>query len=258
MEQQMVTDAILKRFRDLAEFAPSELETLAEHPAIDIRVQVASHHNCPDHIASKLADDPAWQVLQALAGNPVSSLEVLQKLAEHDEWCVRLEVAGNSSSPTELLSQLADDSDEGVQAKVADNPNCPEDVFWDFVVAGDMDIQKCCYENPACPLPVLLHGCKDYDADLRDIAKQAIQNTSHDVWARHVAEGLSLDKPLPGHDSARPLGNELLVYGLTQAYQAIQGIELQVTLDKTLVGNISMLTSEAPHSANSLRAKFRM
>lgn len=258
MELQMVTDAILKRFRDLVEFAPAELETLAEHPDIDIRVKVASHPNCPAHIANGLTDDPAWQVLQALAGNPNSPLEVLQKLAEHDEWCVRLEVAGNSNAPAELLAQLADDSDDGVQAKVADNPNCPEDVFWDFAIAGDMDIQRCCFENPACPLPVLLHGCKDYDADLRDIAMRAIQNTSHDVWARRVAEGLSLDKPLPGHDSARTLGNELLVYGLTQAYQAIQGIELQTTLDKTLVGDIAMIACEVTHSANPLRAKFRM
>lgn len=208
------TESILRRLRAQESLTQDELLMVVGSSSYEDRVLLAKRTDCPPQAMMMLAVDDSQSVTCTLAENPACLPELISTFACGENWILRQRVAGNPSTSPDLLTVLASDEDKGVKTKVVG--------------------------NPACPLPILLHSCNQGDASLRVTAKQTIQGTLPELWARRVADGISLSEPVSGCNLDLTLGDELLKHNLTKAYQIIQGLELDAKIRPQLAADVPM------------------
>ncbi|WP_330544651.1 hypothetical protein V0242_25245 (plasmid) [Aeromonas hydrophila] len=250
MKNEQKTDEIINRLGNGQPVTPDELHLLARHDNQDVRDSVARHPQCPPETLQLLANDPAWSVVMSVAGNTACPHDLLADLARHNEWAVRLQVAGNDTTQPELLLTLAGNAEEegeiDVLCKIMGHPACPEILFWDAFHSGDAEVMKYAVDNPICPLAVTLQACDDNDTDLQWAAKKAIADTKREIWATRVAAGIRLGLPVRECRSKSTLGDDLLKHGFVQAYQIIQGLELEASIKPLLTADTALATSLVP------------
>jgi len=91
------------------------LKTLAEDPALPVRMQAAANAATPPPVLRQLAEERALR--PRLAGNPSAPPELLLRLAEGGPPAGRRAVAGNPTCPRGLLEELARDVDRNVAGR---------------------------------------------------------------------------------------------------------------------------------------------
>lgn len=242
---------IFNRFKSGPDFTPEELTVLTGHGNQSVRVQVAKHVQCPPQALKILANDEAVAVRVLVAAHEASPSELLTGFARNESWALRAAVAGNESAAPELLLELCEDNENAVVAAVAANPACPISIMWHFYHSGHYHGLTYAIENPSCPLPLLLLACEADDPELQMTAIQAAQVAPPDAWTKGFAEGMRLNLPVEGGSRESTLGDDLLKHGLVQAYQLIQGLELDAKIRPQLAADVPMPTSPS-------RARMRL
>ncbi|HGK7311154.1 TPA: hypothetical protein ACJ51G_001133 [Aeromonas hydrophila subsp. hydrophila] len=244
-------DVIFNRFKSGPDFTPEELIVLTGHGKQSVRVQVAKHLQCPPQAMKILANDESVAVRVLVAAHEACPSELLTEFARNKDWALRAAVAGNKSASPELLLELNEDNAISVVHDVALNPACPVAVMWDHYHGGNYHVLSYVVENPSCPLPLLLLSCEADDPELQMTAIQAAQVAPPDAWTKGFAEGMRLNLPVEGGSRESTLGDDLLKHGLVQAYQLIQGLELDAKIRPQLAADVPMPTSPS-------RARMRL
>lgn len=130
-------------------YTPADtLAKLAESTNNLVRESVANNKYTPAEVLGKLALDSNYDVQRKVAGNENTPSDVLTKFADSDEWTIRREVAWNNNTPAEVLERLANDNDDAVRQGVAVNLNTP--------------------------IEALELLCKDKDVDVKNYAKETV------------------------------------------------------------------------------------
>lgn len=234
---------IFNRFKSGPDFTPEELTVLTGHSNQSVRVQVAKHVQCPPQALKILANDEAVAVRVLVAAHEASPSELLTGFARNESWALRAAVAGNESAAPELLLELCEDNENAVVAAVAANPACPISIMWHFYHSGHYHGLTYALENPSCPLPLVLLSCEADDPELQMTAIQVAQAAPPDAWTKGFAEGMRLNLPVEGGSRESTLGDDLLKHGLVQAYQLIQGLELEANIKPLLTADVTLTTS---------------
>lgn len=103
----------------------------------------------------QLANDPDWNIRNAVTDNPNTPISILEKLANDANVWVRTGVAGNPNTPRKILEQLANDSSRVSYIAIARNPNTPSEVLKKLANDENIDVRANVSRNKNTPLTVL-------------------------------------------------------------------------------------------------------
>lgn len=100
--------ALIAAMRDPT-ISANTLELLAQHPILDVRVEVARHPNTPAHMLVNLMASQHETVMCVIAERSDASPDTLAHLALIGDTQVRYRVARHENTPIETLMTLAED-----------------------------------------------------------------------------------------------------------------------------------------------------
>lgn len=127
---------------------------LAQDEDLQVRCEVAKNPACPpkvraeilDHIALTGADS---DVMVEVLMHPAVSAKVVSRLSQNKAKRVRQAIASRLDCPVACLKLLASDESLSVRSAVANNKSCPKRTL--RVLANDDALLKALAANPACP-----------------------------------------------------------------------------------------------------------
>jgi len=86
-----------------------QLELMALSPSARMRMQIAEHPDCPEHVLMLLADDPDPEVRMSVANNANVTAPILEQLTNDESADVRYYMAEDYGLPRILLRKLCED-----------------------------------------------------------------------------------------------------------------------------------------------------
>jgi len=132
-------------------FGEDVLRSLASERSEEIRAGLASNQQLSPDLQRQLASDDKPLVRAALAGRISGDPVLLDSLAQDKHYEVRIAAAGNALSTAANLRKLATD----------------KKYPW---------VRRCVAQNAGTPDDLLLKLCGDSDSDVKDTAKNQMQN----------------------------------------------------------------------------------
>jgi Leucine rich repeat variant len=113
--------------------APGTLLKLAQDPDLAVRRLVAANPHSPKEALAQLGMDPDAAIAENLVNHSQSSANLLAKVAQNSAWPVKVALAGNIKTPVATLIELAElipRTDAGdsfsLRQALAQNPNTPD------------------------------------------------------------------------------------------------------------------------------------
>lgn len=129
--------ALIAAMRDPT-MSANTLELLAQHPILDVRVEVARHPNTPAHMLVNLMASQNEIVMCVIAERSDTPSEILARLAVIGDTQVRYRVARHENTPIETLMTLAED-ERYVAEDVPLNKNATSEILAKCVTQAGFD-----------------------------------------------------------------------------------------------------------------------
>ncbi|MEM0550404.1 MULTISPECIES: hypothetical protein [Aeromonas] len=203
------------------------------HDDKTVRAGLSENFNCPDDLLHKLSLDPDWEVRHAIAGRIDCPPSILSLLVSDDIREVREAVAGNKQCPEGVLTALINDLAKEVRWALACNSACTSDILNKLNSDYDHKVREGVTTNPNLPLlPLLKMATRDSSTDVRISGQRVLRSKGPSVWTGFVKDGFSLSTPMGKTTRSTTLGDALLRVGLSDVYQLIQGVVLELSIQQ--------------------------
>jgi hypothetical protein len=145
-----------------------DLEVLATHQLVRVRVATAAHPDASAELLAVLAGDPSGKVRRIVAGRPRTTVEVLRMLAADSDAATREAVAANVSTPTDVLGLFAGDNSFAVRYAAMTNPAADSQVFEAFCASPHRDVRIILAQQPRLPAEIVALLTQDPAGQVRE------------------------------------------------------------------------------------------
>jgi len=167
----------------------ADVDTLATHKLVRMRVAAASHPGATAAVLARLAGDSSPNVRRVVGARPETAVKALQRLATDPDRATREAVAGNTSTPPDTLISLLSDRDFDVRYAATTNPAADLRVQRAMCASPVSDVREVLAQRPGLPPEIV-------GLLARDPHRQVRETIAHSVDLPAVLQTL-LDDPNP-------------------------------------------------------------
>ncbi|GIM94771.1 hypothetical protein [Paractinoplanes toevensis] len=152
----------------------AEIEALAGHKLVRMRVAAAAHPNAGTAVLAGLAADSSKNVRRTVAARPDTPPEALQALAADSDRATREAIAGNVATPPDVLIALLTDSTFEVRWAATMNPAADQRVQRAVCASAGQDHRFVLAQKEGLPAEITLLLARDPAKQVRGILAERI------------------------------------------------------------------------------------